>query len=320
MYHSIDIITFPGRGSGSLKFNTYKDFYLVPTTIPVISPPAVKTKTIDIPGANGAIDLTESLTPYPVYKNRTGSLEFAVLNDRIEYYNRYRYAPHSMNPQHAIDGKHAWSILYSDLSNKLHGRKCRLILEDDPNWFYEGRIAINSWKSSNNGEWPIVTLDYDLAPYKLSIDDSFTAATETGTDRWKWDPFSFIDGIILSGATLPSGVTADGLWKNITLNSPSTYITYGAIVNNTVRMNRDYTGWMPVSPAVTIKKNSENMSIKIINPELGYEYVRDYPTNTSKDVTYIDPECILYDYLGNGYTLQIRGNGTMSIAFRKGSL
>lgn len=317
MYHSIDIITLPGRGSGQLEFNTYRDFYLVPTSTPVINPPAVKTKTIDIPGANGAIDLTESLTPYPVYKNRTGSLEFAVLNDRYEYYTRYQNAPHSMNSQYALDGKSAWTLLYADLCNKLHGRKCRLILEDDPFWFYEGRIAVNSWKSSNDGKWPIVTFDYDLAPYKLSISDSFTAATEIGTDSWKWDPFSFVDGFIQSEVILPSGFTADGIWKNITLDSFSTYLDYGFING---KITRDYTGWMPVSPSITVKKNSENMSIKITNSELGYEYLKVYPKNIDKDVTYIDPECILYDYLGDGYKLQIRGTGTLSISFRKGSL
>ena len=320
MYHSIDITTLPGRGNDSLTFNTYKDFYLVPTALPVISPPSVKTKTIDIPGANGAIDLTESLTPFPVYKNRTGSLEFAVLNDRYEYYNRYKNAPHSVKSLHAIQNDSAWTILYADLTNKLHGRKCRLVLEDDPEWYYEGRIAINAWKTSNDGKWPIVTIDYDLSPYKLSVDTSITGATETGTDRWKWNPFSFVDGVIYSsdGVSLPNGFTADGVWKNITVNTDS-YTTYGIVQGSSTIMNKKLTGWMPACPSITVAANSTGMGIKIINPELGYTYEKEFTSATSAK-TYTDPECLLYDYLGNGYTLQLKGHGTFTINFRKGSL
>jgi len=322
MYHSLQIKTFPGRGSGSLTFDTYKDFFLVPTSVPVINPPTVKAKTIEVPGANGAIDLTESLTPFPVYGDRTGSIEFAVLNNRREWYNLYKTI-HGVKNQHALDGERAWSLLYSDITNKLHGRKCQIILEDDPEWYYEGRIAVNSWKSSNNGGWPTITLDYTLYPYKFSISSSTDGASGTGSDRWKWDPFSFIDGIILNNesgdSSVPSGYTsADGVWKNIVVNS-SSYASYGMILNNRTVMDRTLTGWMPVSPTITIAANSTNMGIKITNPELGYVYEKEFDSATVNK-TYADPECILYDYLGNGYTLQLKGQGTITISFRKGSL
>lgn len=319
MYHSLNITTFPGRGSGSLSFNTYKDFYLVPTSLPVINPPTVKTKNVDIPGANGVIDLTESLTPFPVYGNRTGSLEFAVLNNRSAWYNLYKTI-HGVKSDQAIDNESAWTSLYSDIVNKLHGRKCQIILEDDPEWYYEGRLAVNSWKSSNNGQWPIVTLDYTLYPYKLSINTSITGATETGSDRWKWDPFSFIDGVIYTsnGVSLPSGFTADGVWKNIAVNTNS-YTTYGIIQGSSTVMDRKLTGWMPTCPSITVAANSTGMGIKITNPELGYTYEKEFTSATSNK-TYTDPECLLYDYLGNGYTLQLKGHGTFTIDFRKGSL
>ena len=322
MYHSLDIITFPGRGTGSLTFNTYKDFYLVPTSIPIISTPGIKTKTIEIPGANGVIDLTESLTPYPVYKNRTGSIDFAVLNDRYEYYTRYKNAPHSVKVDNALTNNNAWVSLYSDLMNKLHGRKCQIILEDDPGWYYEGRIALNEWRPSNDGKWPTVKLNYDLAPYKISVNTSVAGATGTGTDRWQWNPFSFVDGVVYnneSGSSVPSGYTsADGVWKNIVVNSDS-YATYGMIVGNSTVMNRNLTGWMPVCPSITINANSTGMGIKITNPELGYTYEKTFDSSTSAK-TYTDPECILYDYLGNGYTLQFKGHGTITVTFRRGSL
>ena len=70
MYHSI---TYGEK-------NTWDDWHLLPSTRPLFNPPPTKTKQVDIPGANGAIDLSESLTGYPVYENRTGSTEFYVAN------------------------------------------------------------------------------------------------------------------------------------------------------------------------------------------------------------------------------------------------
>ena len=71
MYHSI---TIGGK-------NTWDDWRLVPASRPVFNPPAQKVKTLEIPGGDGVIDLSQSLTGYPVYQNRTGSIEFIVMND-----------------------------------------------------------------------------------------------------------------------------------------------------------------------------------------------------------------------------------------------
>lgn len=318
MYHSLQIKTFPGRGSGSLTFDTYKDFFLVPTSVPIINPPSVKTKSIEIPGANGVIDLTESLTSFPVYNDRTGSIEFAVLNNRKEWYNLYKTI-HGLNDQHTHDTEKSWAVLYSDIVNKLHGRKCQIILEDDPNWYYEGRIAINSWKSSNSGGWPTVTLDYTLRPYKLSVNTSL----QDSVYRWKWSPFSFVDGVILKDETIDGNT-----YKGINTNLPNSGLFYEIVVDSndwveyavvkpdssTQHMNRDLTGWMPVCPS--IRFSAANMGVKIENDELGYTYERIYEQAGTKT----DPECLLYDYMGDGYSLYFKGHGTVRVSFRKGSL
>lgn len=320
MYHSITIKTLPSRGSGSLTFNTYKDWYLVPTGLPVIATPGIKTKIVDIPGANGALDLTESLTPYPLYENRTGSLEFALLQDRFEYYTRYNRAPHSVTSRFGKDDPRLWAIIYSDIANKLHGRKCQITLEDDPDWYYEGRISLNQWKSSTDGKWPLITFNYDLAPYKLS---TYTSA-EASTNRWLWNPFSFIYGVIPRSETINDevyhGVDAslsnNGLWKGITVNSTSwvQYTTKKPTASSYSAINRDMSGWMPVSPTFTF--SAANMGVRIINDELGYTYEKTWDTSGTKT----DPECILYDYLGNGYNLYFKGTGTVDVTFRAGSL
>ncbi len=139
MYHSI---TFGDK-------NTWDDWHLVPSSRPVINPPAQKTKTLDVPGADGVIDLSTSLTGYPVFKNRTGSIEFYVMND----YDGYN-----------------WIDVYSSVMAYIHGKTMRMTLEDDPDYFYEGRFEVNTWKSDKN--WSKITINYDVNPYKWSWESS----------------------------------------------------------------------------------------------------------------------------------------------------
>lgn len=153
MYHSI---TFGNK-------NTWDDWHLIPSTRPVFNPPETKTHYVDIPGANGQIDLTESLTGYPVYENRTGSIEFYVAN-----------------------GYEDWSVLYSAIMNYLHGKRMQATLEDDRYFYYEGRFEVNKWTSD---KWySKITIDYDVYPYKKE--------PNTSLEPWLWDPFDFEYGII----------------------------------------------------------------------------------------------------------------------------
>lgn len=160
MYHSI---TFGTK-------NTWDDWHLIPTSRPVFNPPSVKTNLIEIPGWDGALDLTTALAGRPLYKNRTGSIEFYVDNDFRD-----------------------WTVLYSEIMVYLHGQKMRAVLEDDPSYYYEGRFAINAWKS--NKERSSLVIDYDVNPYKKDI---------LGTDEeWIWDTFNFETGIIRYYKDLP---------------------------------------------------------------------------------------------------------------------
>lgn len=134
MYHSV---TFGSK-------NSFTDWHLVPDSRPVITMPEVKTTYVDIPGASGALDLSESLTKYPLYNNRTGELKFHVLN-----------------------GYANWKDRYHEIANYLHGKRIKITLEDDPDYYYEGRVKI-AWTSNNNGTWSDISFSYELDPYKYA--------------------------------------------------------------------------------------------------------------------------------------------------------
>ena len=138
--------------------NTWDDWHLVPTSRPLVPPPNVNTSYVTVPGSSGSLDLTEALTGYPTYANRTGSWEFLVLN-----------------------GYGEWYIRYSDIMSYLHGKRFRAILDDDPNYYYEGRFSVASWAS--NKDWSRITINYNVGPYKIEI---------RGIDEnWIWDTFNF---------------------------------------------------------------------------------------------------------------------------------
>lgn len=138
--------------------NTWDDWHLVPETRPVVNPPEVDEQYVEIPGANGALDYTEALTGAPVYKNRTGSWTFIVMN-----------------------GYQEWHDLFNRLLSYLHGRTFSIILEDDPEYKYTGRLKLNEWKSEEHNSK--IVIDYNLEPFKEIANDNIP--------DWRWDDLTF---------------------------------------------------------------------------------------------------------------------------------
>ena len=143
-------------------YNTYSDWYLVPSKRPVFATPAVKKHVVEIPGGDGAIDMTEALAGRPTYSNRTGSFEFIVLNDFSEYGPKV----------------YDWVAIHEDLMTFLHGQRRYAVLEDDPGYFYDGRFTVDSWTSEN--DYARVVIGYEVAPFKYKVDPT-DITLETGT-------------------------------------------------------------------------------------------------------------------------------------------
>lgn len=143
--------------------HSYRDWGLILKSRPVISPPSPKTLYIDIPGSDGVLDLTESLTGGVKFENRTITCEFNV-----------------------IDSRKRWSNIYSEILDYLHGRRMEIILDEDPTYYYVGRFQVNEWKSDKVTS--LITIEGNVEPYKLEVCGSL--------DDWEWDSFNFETGII----------------------------------------------------------------------------------------------------------------------------
>lgn len=115
-----------------------------------ISPATPKENYINIPGADGSIDLTEALGSVN-YNDRTGKLIFSVL------------------PSDDFEEKK------SEVANFLNGQKFKITLDKDPDWYYIGRCSINDHKCDKKiGQ---ITVDLKLQPWKLKQETTVVTAS-----------------------------------------------------------------------------------------------------------------------------------------------
>lgn len=144
------------------NIHTYDEWKLILTSAD-ISFPDIKTEKINIPGTDGELDFTESLTNDVKYKNRKITFNFVMVQERS-----------------------LWTSLMSTIANYLHGKDFKIILDNDLNFFYKGRTKVNEFKSDKSiGR---IVIEADVDPYKYDLISS--------EEDWLWDPFNFESGII----------------------------------------------------------------------------------------------------------------------------
>lgn len=141
--------------------HSFKDFGLILMSV-VLPNPDPKIYEIEIPGANGTLDLSEVLGGVK-YNSREITITFAFSK---ENYNRYD--------------------LNSKIANILHGKKMKIIFDDDPSYFYLGRVNFNEWVVDKS--LGLLTFTVMTDPYKYEILSTL--------DNWTWNNFNFNTGII----------------------------------------------------------------------------------------------------------------------------
>lgn len=168
MYHSITI--------GDK--NTWDDWHMIPATPPVIAPPTEKTISLNVEGRSGTVYLSQSVTGQPVFKTREGSWEFYL---STEEWRGGNYS--SPVGKQALD--HLANALRTGSAKPLEQR---VRLEDDPAFFYFGRVWVSGGIRQQN-DHTVLTLKYSLYPFKFlynKIDED-----------WLWDPFGFTTDLAL---------------------------------------------------------------------------------------------------------------------------
>lgn len=238
--HSISIRTKVGRGSWSSWYDICERWHLVPASRPKINMPPLKSSQFDNPGGDGIFDMTETITGFPIFGQRTGSLDFFVLN-----------------------GWDRWNLVYDDIANSIHGRNVQFKLNDDRDWYYNGRLTLNEWKSDEARS--TIVIDYDFDPYKLAV-------FQSSDWQYYWNDVGFGSSI-----SPPYNPTKDpykkaaesdkslGKKTNPILSLKTYQVPF--TVGTTITFNSDEVT-RPVTPIIRLEDGSNCPLIEFRNPEL----------------------------------------------------
>ena len=140
-------ITFDG-------IHTYKNLSLILTS-KTIGQPTVKTEYVEVLGADGQLDLTEAFGDIK-YNNRKLTFVFTV-----------------------SEFNENWSTIYTRVLNNFHGKKMKIVLDDDPNYYYVGRVNVSDYTSSKKiGN---ITIDVDAEPFKYKQNLTIVTRNVSGT-------------------------------------------------------------------------------------------------------------------------------------------
>lgn len=133
------------------NYHSFRDFRLILSPNNAIGTPTPKYELIDIPGGDGMLDFTEAFGEVK-YGNRPLSFQFSTMVPQSEFMS-----------------------LFATVQNALHGQKMKIILDDDPDCYYIGRLTVSEWKA--NRLIGSLTIDCDCEPYKYHLSSQIVNLT-----------------------------------------------------------------------------------------------------------------------------------------------
>lgn len=120
--------------------HTWIDWGLLQTGPAALSFPIVQTNYVEVPGRDGLLDLSAALTGDVSYQMR----DFTV-------------------PLMSTATPEDWPALYSQILNAVHGKQLNATLDEDPDYYYMGRFAVDFPTYDGTFQFSITGVVY---PYK----------------------------------------------------------------------------------------------------------------------------------------------------------
>lgn len=163
-YNATHSVSFIRTINGvEVRKNSWSDWHAVPSSRPHPQPPEPKTNYVDIPGANGSIDMSEAVAGHILYQNVKGDIELILRNGYT-------------NSTHPEWNDKLWHEVYNDMLDFLHGKVCKIVFEDLVNpethmgWYWEGRTTVSSITSEKM--YTKIKIDYNAYPFPIDRDCS----------------------------------------------------------------------------------------------------------------------------------------------------
>lgn len=144
-------------------YHSLTDWGLAISNNNYIGEPEMVTNYVEVAGRNGLLDLSEAVTGFPTYTSRKIHIEVGGKEDRMD-----------------------WDGIISNLRNQVHGRKCKIIFDNDPNFYWLGRVTLDDFDRVR--ELGTFSINMKADPVKYAVTSS--------NEPWLWDPFDFEEGVI----------------------------------------------------------------------------------------------------------------------------
>lgn len=152
---------------GGTSYHSITDLGLALHNTNYIGEPEVDTSFISFPTTSGFYDISELLTPDPVYKQRTIKLEVGT-----------------------TDAVANWDSKMSTIWNTFHGRQATIIFDNDLTNYWQGRIMIQNYQRVKTlGTFDIVMI---TQPFKFAVTPTIDTYTATGDISLPTSAFALI--------------------------------------------------------------------------------------------------------------------------------
>ena len=120
--------------------------------------PEPKTSGVEIEGADGSLDTSEVLSGEIKFSNRQLTFKLTMTDDYEDFNDKV-----------------------TEVANYLHGRKMRIVLDEDDLHYYYGRCAVNEWLTDRRiGQ---IAISCDCEPYKYDLNETIVTASVSGTTK-----------------------------------------------------------------------------------------------------------------------------------------
>lgn len=167
------------------NYHSYRDLGLILQPGKEIGSPEVKKKLLDIEGADSSLDYTDFFGG-PKYNNLTHKFPFAMM------------VPHAEFP-----------LYFSRIKNALHGQKVRIILDDDPAFYYVGRVYVQPGTIDKGiGK---ITIECDCEPYKYKKNETTILHSFSGKNLFNCINPQIATAYSTEVTSLPTGIRITSL-------------------------------------------------------------------------------------------------------------
>jgi len=129
-----------------VTFGTYHSFRawrLLLAEKPVIKTPEPDLKLIKVPGSNIILDLTETLSGEVTYGQGEIHCKFLTMEE-----------------------SETWPKLLSEIKNAIHGKRMKIVMDNDPDYYYIGRVLVGEFEPEK--KIAVLTITALVEPHKYA--------------------------------------------------------------------------------------------------------------------------------------------------------